>query len=60
MDNVKKGILTILGMLAVMAYTVWNYIQGKADLIMFLVCMAILGIPMMNIINLLIQEMKKK
>ena len=60
MDNVKKGILAILVMLAVMAYTVWNYIQGKTDLIMFLVCMAILGIPMMNMINLLIQEMKKK
>ena len=60
MDNIKKGILTILFMLAVMVYTVMNYASGKIDLVMFVVCMAIMGIPMMNMINLLIQEIKKK
>ena len=60
MYTVKKSIFTILVMLAVMAYTVWNYVNGKTDLVMFLVCMAILGIPLVNMINLLIQEFKKK
>ena len=60
MDTVKKSILTILVMLAVMGYTVVNYINGKIDLVMFVVCMAIMGIPMLNMINLLIQEIKKK
>ena len=60
MDTVKKSIFTILVMLAVMAYTVWNYVNGKTDLVMFLVCMAIMGIPLVNMINLLIQEWKKK
>jgi hypothetical protein len=60
MDTVKKGILTILFMLIVMAYTVINYASGKIDFVMFVVCMAIMGIPMLNMINLLIQEWKKK
>lgn len=60
MENVKKGIFAILVILAVMAYTVWNYVQGKTDLVMFLVCMAIMGIPLVNMINLMVQELKKK
>ena len=60
MDTIKKSLFTIPVVLAVMAYTVWNYVQGKTDLLMFLVCMAIMGIPLLNMINLLIQELKKK
>ena len=60
MDTVKKSILTILFMLVVMAYTVWNYATGKTDMVMFLVCLAIMGIPMVNMINILIEEFKKK
>ena len=47
-------------MLAVMAYTVWNYSNEKIDFAMFLVSMIILGIPMVNMINLMIQEWKNK
>ena len=60
MDTVKKSILTIVVMLIVMVYTVINYASGRIDLVMFVVCMAIMGIPMLNMINLLIQEIKKK
>ena len=60
MNIVKKSILTIVTILAVMAYTVWNYASGRTDTVMFLVCMAIMGIPLVNMINLLIQERKKK
>jgi len=60
MDNKKKSILTIVAMLAVMGYTVWNYATGKTTMTMFLVFMIILGIPLVNMINILIQEWKKK
>ena len=60
MDTIKKSILTIVTILIVMAYTVWNYATGKTDTVMFLVCMAIMGLPLVNMINLLIQEWKKK
>ena len=60
MDMIKKSILTILLLLAVMGYTVWNYVSGRTDTVMFLVCMAIMGIPLVNMVNILIQEWKKK
>ena len=60
MENTKKAVVTILVMVAVMAYTVFNYANGRIDMPMFLVSMAILGIPLVNMINLLIQEWKKK
>ena len=60
METKMKAILTIVTMLMVMGYTVWNYVSGKTDLVMFLVCMAIMGIPMVNMINILIEEWKKK
>jgi len=60
MDNKKKSILTIVAMLAVMGYTVWNYATRKTTMTMFIVFMIILGIPLVNMINILIQEWKKK
>ena len=60
MNKTVKALLTILAMLAVMAYTVWNYSNEKIDFAMFLVSMIILGIPMVNMINLMIQEWKNK
>ena len=60
METKMKAILTIVTMLMVMGYTVCNYVSGKTDLVMFLVCMAIMGIPMVNMINILIEEWKKK
>ena len=60
METKMKAILTIVTMLMGMGYTVWNYVSGKTDLVMFLVCMAIMGIPMVNMINILIEEWKKK
>ena len=59
MDNKTKSILTILAMLAVMGYTVWNYVSGRTTLTMFLMFMVILGIPMVNMINILIRDREK-
>ena len=60
MSNIAKAIMTIAITLAVMAYSVWNYVNGKTDLVMFVVCMAIMGMPMLNMIRLLIEEGRKK
>ena len=58
MENKLKAVLTIVTMLMVMGYTVWNYVSGKTDFVMFLVCMVIMGIPLVNMINILIEERK--
>ena len=59
MKSHAKTLGTIVLMLAVIGYTVYNYLHGKIDSAMFLVSVAILALPLINIINLLIQEMKK-
>lgn len=60
MRNLPKALFTILAMAAVMVYTVINYLNGKTDFTMFIVCMVILAIPMFNMINILIQQWKEK
>ena len=60
MKSFAKPIGIILVMLAVIGYTVFNFVNGKIDTPMFLVSMAILCLPLINMVNLLIQEWKKK
>ena len=60
MDNVKKMILTLIFMAAVIAYTVSNYISGKISMTYFVVFMAILCIPFLNMVNILIRELKNR
>lgn len=60
MDNIKKAIMTIIVTLIVMVYTIVNYMNGKIDFLMFIVSMGIMGVPLLNMINLLIQELKKR
>ena len=60
MNNITKALLTILAMAAVMVYSALNYVNGKIDRMYLIVIFLILGIPMVNMINLVIQELKKK
>lgn len=60
MNKITKMILTLLAILAVLAYTFYNYATGERDLTFLIVCVAILGFPFVNILNLLIQEIKNK
>lgn len=60
MNKIAKMVLTLLGILAVLGYTCYNYMTGQRDLTFLLVCAVILGIPFVNILNLLIQELKNK
>jgi len=60
MNNITKTILTILAMVAVIGYTIFNYVSGRIDTMYFFVFMAILCIPLLNMINILIREWKNK
>ena len=60
MNKLTKILLTLLLMAAVLGYTIYNYTAGKTDQFTFLVFMVILGIPFVNMINILIQELKNR
>ncbi len=60
MNDAKKNIFVVVLILAVMAYTIYNYVAGKTDTTMFVVCMAIMGFPLLNIINITIQQWRNK
>ena len=60
MNQLSKTIFALVLMAAVMGYTVYNYVTGKTEFTMFLVCMAIVGIPFVKMINLLLQQLRKK
>ena len=60
MKPIVKILGTILLILAVMAYTIYNYTTGKTDSKMFLVSMALLGYVLIGMINQLIQHLKNK
>ena len=59
MDSTKKAIVTIVLILGVMFYTVMNYINGKTDFTMFLVCIVILGFSLFNMFRSLIENRNK-
>jgi hypothetical protein len=58
-ENMKK-VLVILLMLAVIVYTVLNYRSGRIDRTYMAVCLVLLGLPMVNMIRLMIQDWKEK
>ena len=60
MNKLTKILLSLLLIAAVLGYTVYNYISGKTDMFSFLVFVAILGIPFVNMVNILIQELKNR
>ena len=60
MNKIAKMVLTLLGILAVLGYTFYNYTTGARDLTFLIVCTAVLGIPFVNILNILIQELKNR
>jgi len=60
MNDRTKTLLTILAMAAVIGYTIFNYVSGRIDTMYFFVFMAILCIPLLNMINILIREWKNK
>ena len=59
MKEAGKTILTVVLILAVMAYTGYNYWIGKTDQQMFVVSMIVLAVPLVNIIRILIRQWKE-
>ena len=59
MKNLAKPILVILLSLAVMGYTVYNYTIGQTSLINLFIFMAILAFPVINMIGILVDELRK-
>ena len=60
MKPIVKIICIILLILAVMAYTIYNYTTGKTDSKMFLVSIGLLGYVLIGMVNQLIQHLKNK
>ncbi|MBR5126191.1 MAG: hypothetical protein IKU68_05605 [Oscillospiraceae bacterium] len=60
MKTVGKVVLLVIMMVIVMGYTTYNYLAGQIDMTMFLVSMLIVGIPLFNMVNILIRQWKSK
>ena len=55
--NSKAGrIVAIICMVAVLAYTVYNYYTGRSSIGFVVAAILFIGVPMMNMIKLMIQE----
>ena len=56
MNNTIGRIVALIAMAAVIVYTVVNYLSGRSSLGHVFVAVAVVGLPMMNIIRLMIRE----
>ena len=55
--NSRAGrIVAILCMVAVLAYTVFNYYTGRSSIGFVVAAILCIGLPMMNMIKLMIEE----
>ena len=55
--NSKAGrIVAILCMVAVLCYTVYNYYTGRSSIGFVVAALLFIGVPMLNMIKLMIQE----
>ncbi len=59
MSKRAKALFSLVIMALVLAYTAYNYVSGKVDLLTLLIAAAVLGIPFVNMVNFLIQDLKK-
>ena len=60
MKPAVKTVLMLTVMLAVMAYTVYNYISGNSESGYFIIAMGMMGFIFISMLNQFIQELKKK
>ena len=56
MNSKASRIVSLLCMAAVLAYTVFNYYTGRSSIGFVVAAVLVIGLPMMNIIKLMIQE----
>ena len=60
MESAAKNILILVLLGAVLVYTVSNYLRGELPTLTFLVYMAVLCIPVMNIVSITIRQWKDR
>ena len=60
MGKITKILLALVLMTAVLAYTVYNFAIGQTNQFSFLVYVAIMAVPYVNLVNILIQELKDR
>ena len=56
MNSTWGRIAALIAMAAVLVYTVVNYMNGRSSIGHVLIAAVFIGLPMMNIIKLMIQE----
>ena len=59
MNSKLKMVLTLLLMLACIGYTFYNFFTGRTEASMLIVACVVLGVPFVNILRVLIGELRK-
>lgn len=60
MESMKQIIFMAVLALAVAGYSVYNYLNGRTGLDMLIASLAILALPLINMISILIRNRKNK
>ena len=60
MNSQAGRIVSLVTMAAVIAYTVMNYLSGRSSIGFVLAAVLFIGMPMVNIIRLMLDERKNK
>ena len=55
-----SNLMTILLLVAVLIYSVINYVTGKTSLLFFLICVLALSVPLLKMLSILFQEWKNR
>ena len=55
-----SNLMTIVLLVAVLIYTVINYVTGKTSLVFFLICVLALSVPLLKMLSILLQEWKNR
>lgn len=60
MKPIVKKLLTVALMIAVLGYTIFNYIGGKISIPALCIACFIIGYPMINIITSIIGDLRER
>ena len=60
MNDIIKRVLTILLIMAVLAYVIFNYMSGNSDTMVFLVCAGMLSYFLICMFAGLVEDLKKR
>lgn len=55
-----SNLMTIVLLVAVLVYTVINYVTGKTSLVFFLICVLALAVPLLKMLSILYQQWKNR